>query len=251
MSERLEYYTTGDDIALWIASTQWLGQSFTPKVDHNLVGFKFKIYRGGSPGIVSVYVYRTDSSKKPTGPILSSGSIDGDSLPLVATWIACEVTPIKLESGVQYAVVLKTEKVAPDLLDWRCDVSSPTYPGGTLVYSTTQGATWGLLSTYDLMFEEWGQVISGNWATVSHRPPTEVLSGIRDYLQVKHDGHLELLATLPKVKADLVALEREDVQALRLQRRRETQEAMAKIVAEFRKSRWPFCQEENGGELKT
>jgi hypothetical protein len=46
------------------------------------------------------------------------------------------------------------------------------------------------------------------------------MSALHDYLQVKHQHHLELLATLPEVKADLEALERGDVESRRLHRKR-------------------------------
>jgi len=162
---RFEYYNTGDDRNVY-ARGEWIpGQTITvgtvsDNVDHTITKIKLKLSRSGSPGTVYVSIRATDESGLPTGPDLSSGSIDGNTLTTDESgeWYEIGMSEYTLEASTKYAIIVR----APDgdslnYVRIRVDGSDPTYEGGNLVASDDNGATWDQDVTKDMLFEIYGK----------------------------------------------------------------------------------------------
>lgn len=158
MSIKYEYYITGVDAAYQInAATLWRAQTFTPSISHTITSVILKIYRNGTPGVVTASI-RTVSGNVPTGSDLCSGVTNGDTLPeypphYIGEWreITLGIGTL-LTSGTLYAIVLRP---AANSLYWEAD-DGGSYAGGNGAWSQSDaGITWATLAT-DFMFEEWG-----------------------------------------------------------------------------------------------
>ena len=155
MAIRYEYYNTGDDDGRTCSGVYWRGQTFTPDTIHTITSVKLLLYKISAPGTITVSI-RDTSSDLPTGIDRCSGTTDGNTL---TTNSAGEWREISLGAGysllasIQYAIVVRA--VSPFLV-LRVDETSPTYSGGTYVYSLDSGSSWAKIDTTDLMFEEWG-----------------------------------------------------------------------------------------------
>jgi len=55
-------------------------QSFTPGTSHTCNWVRLKLYRAGTPGTITLGIYAVDASHHPTGAVLASGTVNGDSL---------------------------------------------------------------------------------------------------------------------------------------------------------------------------
>jgi len=153
-----ECYNTGDNSYSWLYGSYWCAQTFTPSADHTITSVKLKLFRNGSPGIVTVSI-RATSGGQPTGPDLCSGTTNGNTLPTGSPYEWREITlggGYWLSAGTQYAIVVRaTGGDASNYVCWRAD-STPTYGGGMLLLSSNSGSSWTSAASYDLMFEEWG-----------------------------------------------------------------------------------------------
>ncbi len=152
-----EYYNTGHNASVATDSSFPAGQTFTAGSSYNLAYVKLKLFRdvGTFPGTVTVALYAT-SGGLPTGDVLASGTIDGDTLAegeqytASGEWTVVNFSsPYGITSGTKYAIVITTggDAVYADM-----DVTSPTYSGGSLVIFS---GSWGAYTSYDLMFECW------------------------------------------------------------------------------------------------
>jgi len=114
----------------------WYAQTFTASSNYTLSSVELCLYRAPTqlPGIVTASIYAVDGSGHPTGDVLCSGTIDGDTLP---TSYAARVweefvldTPIILASGTKYAIALKTTEGgdANDAVTWSGTLD--VYTGG-------------------------------------------------------------------------------------------------------------------------
>ncbi len=159
-------YITGDDGIKVMgyadpSNLKQAGQTFTPTVDFSLDLFKFKLHRLGSPGAVSCYVYDTAAGIPSPLTLITSGTYaDGNGLTSSSSgqWIDISVTPTDLTNGTMYAVALFC--VSGDSSNHArsaVDTSSPTYAGGTSIFTDTGGANWAVDATKDHMFEVWGE----------------------------------------------------------------------------------------------
>ncbi|MBA7570878.1 hypothetical protein ES708_12634 [subsurface metagenome] len=128
------------------------------------------LYRVGSPGTVTVSIRATDGEGKPTGDDLCSGTTNGNTLPTYENPGWREITlgdGYNLDADTMYAIVVRAPNGSEsNEIRWRDDASSPTYTGGTALYSGNSGSTWYLYGYIDFMFEEWGE------------PPTVELAGV-------------------------------------------------------------------------
>jgi len=160
MATRYEHYITGDDQAGTAYDDYWQGQTFTPSVGHTIKSVKLLLYRVGSPGTITVSIRATDGGGLPTGNDLCSGTTNGDLITdgTDGEWI--EITlgaGDELEADETYAIIIRAldGDVSNSIL-WRVDGSSPSYAGGSDVYSGNGGEDWTAYTGYDYMFEEWG-----------------------------------------------------------------------------------------------
>jgi len=155
--QRYEYYYDDNDNA-GFGGTIWIGQSFTPQVSHTLKEVRWKIRGDDSPaGNLNCYIYAADGSHKPTGPILSSGSIPcSDVLELQSAQVySIPMTDVVLTAGQEYCMVLSAPYISNGHFDYRMDTSGE-YDGGMWLYSSTSGSSWSTNSVRDMYFGEWG-----------------------------------------------------------------------------------------------
>jgi hypothetical protein len=158
MTTQYEYYNTGDDNYWSIYGAYWKAQTFTVgAAAHSITSVKLKLYRYNSPGLVTVSI-RATASGVPTGGDLTSGTIDGNSLALSpGAWYEITLTQYSLLANTKYAIVIRAPSGnSSNHADWRCDGTSPTYSGGSAANSTDSGVTWYESTSYDYMFEVWG-----------------------------------------------------------------------------------------------
>lgn len=165
------HYNTGDDSS---GNVVYEGQTFTPLITHVITSIILKLFRNGSPGIVTAQIRTVDSSGLPTATILCSGITDCDTLPTGAPYEWREITlgdGYNLSADTKYAIVLLTPTnfLPPaNRLFWREDISSPTYLSGSRVNSG-DGVSWAVDEDTDFMFEEWGEseaLVTSTWTQI-------------------------------------------------------------------------------------
>jgi len=162
-----ERYITGDTSASAVYGAWWYAQTFTigntgANETHDVVGVQLRLYRVGSPGTGTVAIYTVVAGKP--GEV-TSATVDYNFNTLVedapGTWVAFNfAVPATLEASTQYAIVVK----APDgdgdnFVYLRNDPSSPTYTGGSVVYSWDSGDNWAIDTSRDYVFEEYDNFV--------------------------------------------------------------------------------------------
>lgn len=161
MATKYEYYSSGDDSHCYVYGALWRAQTFTPSTAHTSKSVKFKLFRGGSPGTLTVSIRATDGSGHPSGTDLCSGTYNGDTLGVGASnaaWVEITLTTTyALVADTKYAIVLKaTSGDADNYVACREHINSPTYTGGNREYSADSGSSWSSTLGSDMMFEDWG-----------------------------------------------------------------------------------------------
>jgi len=162
MATLYEYYNTGDNDFARTDATTWRFQTFTPDTTHNISSVKLKGYKDGLPGTLTVSI-RATSGGEPTGGDLVSGTYNGDSLSSSSPGAWFEITMTgsspTLTASSQYAIVVRGANAENNSLMWRINIGG-SYTGGTGGLSTDSGSSWTILSSYDAMFEEYGDVLA-------------------------------------------------------------------------------------------
>lgn len=163
---RRQFYDSGDNTYQALAATsQWIGQTFTPASSHSCSRIRLKMYRANSPGTLTVSIRATDEiTGHPVTPDLRSGTLDVNSITTSSSgeWYNIYLSSgIDLTAGTKYAIVCRCSTAdGSNKLHFRLDNSDSTYPGGAEEWSTDSGEDWHTFSTNDLMFEEWGDLPS-------------------------------------------------------------------------------------------
>ena len=150
-----DYYDTGDDSQIGLRGVTWGCQTFTADANYTASGVQVKLWRTGEPGTVTVSL-RATAAGLPTGADLVSGTTDGDTLTtsVGGEWreITFSSTQV-LTSGTVYAVVARaTSGDVSNTVYWRHDSTSPSYSGGSYIYSTNSGSSWTAATSADFMF---------------------------------------------------------------------------------------------------
>ena len=150
-----DYYDSGDDSQGIVRGVSWKAQTFTASDTYTASGVQLKLYKLGDPGTVTVSL-RATAAGLPTGADLVSGTTDGDSLTTSAggEWREITFTATQaLTSGTVYAVVVRaTSGDASNTVYWRHDSTSPSYTGGSYIYSADSGSSWTASASADFMF---------------------------------------------------------------------------------------------------
>lgn len=153
-----EKYQTGDDGDGVIYGNNHDSQTFTPSADHNLNHVMIRVKRVGTVegNTMTVAIRATDGAGKPTGADLISKAFDFNGLPSAVTNIQVFFSSsTAVVSGTKYAIVVYLSGGdAGTYLVWRRDGSSPSYAGGSRVYSTDAGSTWTVDTANDYIFDE-------------------------------------------------------------------------------------------------
>jgi hypothetical protein len=159
MATLYEYYNTGDDSVGSVLLAHWEAQTFTPSAAHKITSVKLKLFRSGSPGILTVGIRATDVNGHPTGADLCSGTIDGNTLTTdpAGAWYEITLGAGCVLASTKYAIVIRISGGdIGNYVAWLCDITSPTYAGGCRESSEDSGGTWESVSYVDFMFEDWG-----------------------------------------------------------------------------------------------
>jgi len=161
MSAKFEYYNMGDDDVLYIHDDLWQAQTFTPSGSHKISFVKLKLYRTLSPGTITVSIKATDGSGHPVDNDLCSGTTNGNTLTTDTSGEWREIilgNGYDLSGSTKYAIVARAlDGDGANHVGWRIDLSSATYSGGNAEYSINSGSEWSSNSSWDFMFEEWGE----------------------------------------------------------------------------------------------
>jgi len=170
MATRFEYYNVGDDTYYELRGIYWKAQTFTPSTTHIIKSVKLKLYRVGSPGTITVSI-RATSAGHPTGNDLCSGTYNGNTLTTnnAGAWYTITLGEgTTLTSSTKYAIVIRAPSGSSGhSVRWRCDGSSPAYGYGCRLDSSDSGDSWTSHTTYDFMFEEWGELPS-DYKNIGH-----------------------------------------------------------------------------------
>jgi len=149
-----DYYNTGYDDALSQGVVLGTAQTFTASRSYSLSSVKILVYKGDTPGTITVAITNTDVNGHPSD-ILDSNTFDGNSITdsTDGEWKEVTFTSVSISVGVKYAIRV-TGGGAGHLLYWLCDSSSPSYSGGNLerIYTFEYVSD----NTRDMMFETYG-----------------------------------------------------------------------------------------------
>lgn len=182
-------YKTGDDSQGSIRANLWEAQTFTTTSAYNAAGVSLKLYRTGSPGLVTVSIQGIDGDSLPNGIDLCSGVINGDDL--LTTPGQFEniyfTSFAYLSNATVYAIVVRaTNGNASNSVYWREDASSPSYAGGSYHASTNSGATWTAYATTDKMFD----VLKTSTSDTDGIDPNVTLNSSKEIFDANHVGAL-------------------------------------------------------------
>ena len=131
----------------------WHGQTFIPMLAHTIVGVKLLLSRTLTVNTVTASIRAVNPAGDPIPPDLTTGTIDGNKLPIspALDWFFITLAPLNLEIYHKYAICLRAENIG--LRQWGSMVAK--YPRGNACASPDEGATWHHYR-WDFMFEDWG-----------------------------------------------------------------------------------------------
>jgi len=167
MATKYEYYTTGGDSLLYYnSSNKWYCQTFTigttgTDEDQSISYIKVNVVKGGPSHPVNVYatIKAVDGDGKPTGSALSSGSTTTSDWSYTLTYETINMSAYTLVESTQYALIINIESSNMAAVQMQKDGSSPSYTGGS-AGSSTDGSSWTMDTSSDVLFEIWGNIPS-------------------------------------------------------------------------------------------
>jgi len=160
-----EYLTMGDDVSGTITdSTNLRGFTFTvgtvgASETFTLSSIWLKAHKTGSPGTVTVQIKEVaGNGYSPTGPALSTGTLDlsGIVAGTDTSWAEADMSAFLLEANKKYAVQLSAIGVTGANYPGFRVTSTGGYTGGNAIYSNDSGSNWSNLTSYDYMFDMYG-----------------------------------------------------------------------------------------------
>ena len=168
MIKLYERYNTGDNATTTVYGANWLSETFTPATAHKVAQFRLKLIAVNNCGTITVSLQATDANGKADGTDLITKTVAQAALPIGdADWEDIDFTTFQRVDNVVYAIVVK----APDgyignYLGVRYH-DAGTYTGGSMFTSSDSGSTWTAQSSYDIMFEDWGEPVTQPHDTIS------------------------------------------------------------------------------------
>lgn len=201
-------YTTNGDADTTVQGDLWRAQTFTPTANFVLDTVTIQLWVSSAEaipeaGIITVGIYETDGTGKPTGNALCVSTRDSDfvTLSTPGSWYSFgdndalsrsslwSVPNVTLSAGTQYAIVVSTNGTdALQYLNWRVDAASAWGAGVNYAYASANGGqTWAADGTATHMFRVRGR----NWITTKTGEETrEVLlaGGSTEGIVVPWDG---------------------------------------------------------------
>jgi len=111
---------------------------------------------GDNPGTIYAVIKAVNTSGSPTGPVLSSGTTNGNTLTkdYPGEWRTITMSSYTIKKNTMYALILYNAS-GYDGFGWFVADGNP-YSGGNALESVDGGATWITRSTFDMNFEVWG-----------------------------------------------------------------------------------------------
>jgi hypothetical protein len=160
MATLYEYCTSAENNESVVFSNYWEAQSFiVGATGHRITSIKLKLSRYGSyPDVFTVSIRNADGSGRPTGSDLTSGSINGNSLPEYPTfaWTEIAVTSLTVSASTAYTIVFRAPYGdASNCVYYRISTSNPD-GSITASQSSDSGSSWSVATGWDAMFEVWG-----------------------------------------------------------------------------------------------
>lgn len=158
-----EWYIVDDSSWTNIRGLNRHGEGFTVGTvgvdeDFNVTSLKFLGYIVGTPPTLYAAIKAIDGEGKPTGPDLSTGSVDPGGWSGDPEWHEISLSAYTLLASTQYALILYCpDGTAGDEVLWRFDHAGAAYVGGMRVRSYDGGESWSVYTDADMMFEIWGE----------------------------------------------------------------------------------------------
>jgi len=150
-----ESYDWGKNMFMGIYNPYWSSQSRTPQSTFTLTKVRLRLKRVGSPGTLYIRIYAADANHCPTGPVLASATINGNTLTtdywgawyLIDLGAGCVFT-----QGTEYCTVLYIAGGnASNCVQW-IGATGNQYPNGCYALSSNAGSSWTPNTNYDLYF---------------------------------------------------------------------------------------------------
>ncbi len=162
MAQKFESYEAGADAYNTLFGSWWAAQTFTPLLGHKITSLKCYVERLNIPiGSFRVEV-RATLGIQPSGPALASGSIlagvIGEGAP---AWYEVSLgAGTILLPGTMYAYTAHYDGSSSNYcIRFWVDRSSATYSRGTYLDTADGGASWHNNSTWDALFQDWGDLL--------------------------------------------------------------------------------------------
>ena len=160
------YLAEGATVFLAAYSNRWIGQTFLTTSSHTINYIELLLARKGIPGTFYVEIKEADVNDLPTGPILTSGNTNGDSMPYYldtpsSEWKRIDLIEYSLLNNTKYAIIIY--KIGGDSSNeigiWNHHITNPgeMYANGKLIYSTTGGVSWTAITNQDGGFKIYGK----------------------------------------------------------------------------------------------
>lgn len=155
---RIEYFNTNANSYYLSTTTRYGGQTFTigtlEQGNYTLKGISLSLRRTGSPDMVTVGLYATNSTGFPNGTVLSQITFNATSnLTTNSAWINFTMPDYILVNGTKYAIVIN--KTSTGSLEYNATDPSALYAGGNTI-DNNGGAGW-VSQNADTYFEVYGK----------------------------------------------------------------------------------------------
>lgn len=154
------YAVSNEDGTRQVFGANWMAMIIKANTGHTLTGLKLPLFRVLDPGDVTVSIQAL-SGGDPDGTDLSVITFDAvDRLGIVeppVPLVAIVMPPVVLTVTVSYAIVIRAQGDASNLVGWNLDGSTPGYTDGNREDSADSGASWSAQAA-DFCFEEYGHL---------------------------------------------------------------------------------------------
>jgi len=133
-----------------VYGTNMEAQEIIPTQDFTLGNIMIYCRKSGAPTAVTIELY-----DELNGNLLSSGMIDGTTLPTTTEWVEVTMSNAELISGQNYFIVISSVGDGSNNIYLKVD-GTLSYPSGRY-YTTEDSPTWvDISANYDLLFEVYG-----------------------------------------------------------------------------------------------
>lgn len=161
-----EYYLAeGATIFTSAYSNRWMGQTFLTTSAHTINYIELLLARKGTPGTLYIEIKLSGANDLPIGPILTSGNVDGNTLPYYLDtpsreWKRIDLTEYSLLNNTKYAITFYiiggNSSNTVGIWNYHLPGGGP-YADGKLIYSLNGGIDWVVINNQDGGFKIYGK----------------------------------------------------------------------------------------------